>query len=58
MLTIEKRKTNMAEEKHLQKKFDTEGTDDMSAMRVLMHSVRGISAISAAPVLEFSEFEQ
>jgi len=48
----------MAEEKHLQKKFDTEGTDDMSAMRVLMHSVKGISAISAAPILEFSEFEQ
>jgi len=46
----------MAEEKHL-KPFDENATDDMSVMRVLMHTVKGLSPISAASVLDFAESE-
>ncbi|GEM_PF-2289280 len=41
----------MAEETH---ENDTElfGTDDMSAMRVVLRSVKGVSPISLAPVID------
>lgn len=57
MLIVETRNTNMAEENHKDAKFEQFGSDDMSVMRVLMHTVKGISAISGTPALDFAELE-
>ncbi len=48
----------MAEESHINKRFEHDGSDDMSAMRVLMHTVKGISAISAMPGFDTSEYNE
>lgn len=42
----------MAEESPLHDSFELTTHDDMSVMRVLLHTVKGLSPISTAPQLE------
>ena len=42
----------MAEETPLHDDFELTNHDDMSVMRELLHTVKGLSPISVAPVLE------
>ena len=49
----------MAEEKHLESLEPTLSTDDMSVLRTLLHSIKGISAVSTVadyePIEDFTE---
>ena len=47
----------MAEETPQHEDFDTFSHDDVSVMRVLLQTVRGLSPISGAPALDFATDE-